>query len=209
MALLAGARRVIAVDIHQKQLSACKERVTRILSGLPEIERFATLKKDFSVAGKVPKDYVRKVHVVNASRVMHFMDEAETAIFLTNVHSMLTDGGYLFITVSMPTQAHEAPGVVYYSTTTTVQGVQVTGQSFARVTKEESRLMSPRFKREELRQRGSVAEVVMYQGRHLHTPDTLRAYLDPLFRIVDVTTINCGPGDDFISVIARKVPTPS
>lgn len=134
------------------------------------------------------------------------MDESETAIFLANAHSMLTDGGYLFITVSIPTQAYEVPGVVYYSTTTTLQNGK---QSFARVTKEESGLRSPRFKREQLRQSGSVAEIVMYQGRHFYTLDTLNIYLGSLFRIVDSTTINCGPGDDFISVIARKVPTPS
>lgn len=47
MALLAGARRVVAVDIHRKQLDACKERVSSILSGLPELRNFSIFKRDF------------------------------------------------------------------------------------------------------------------------------------------------------------------
>ncbi len=205
MALFAGARQVIAVDIHEKQLAACKARVSGILEGCVELSKFVTVKRDFSVAGKVPTQYVGKIQVINANKVLHFLDESETTTFLANAHSMLEDGGHLFVTVSMPTQAHETAGVVYYSKTTVIQNRQIKSQTFTAISKEDSGLISPRFKREVVRQSGNMAKVIMYQGRHFHTLETLQTYLSPLFEIVDSTTINCGVGNEFLSVIARKV----
>jgi SAM-dependent methyltransferase len=203
MARLSGAT-VIPVDIFPEQLAFLNSRAAPIFDKKPKDKVFITLNKDFSKVGSVDEKHVGKVNIINANKIMHFLDEQETINFIDNAYLMLSNNGLMFITVSTPEEAHQREGVSYTKRTINFNkelGTKSVGEE-EEITKEESLLGSLRNKREYINIPKSQS--YEYYGRHFHTIDTLRDYLSPKFDIVDYTNVRGVSEELFISIIAKK-----
>ncbi len=202
MAAISGAN-VIAVDILSSQIEQIKTYSEEILKDFGPY-RLRTFKRDFSKQNSVPDKYVGKIQIVNANKVMHFLDDQETKIFINNVSLMLEDNGLIFITVCTPEeeQKYQREGICYIKQTCPLNDKM----EFENVLKDSTPLVNLRGTEQfvDLSERGFL--YTKYYARHFYTKKTLRDYLGPQFDILDDIIVKSEFGEPFISVIARKLP---
>ncbi len=205
MAAISGAN-VIAVDIIPQQIEQLKNRSKEILKNLGNY-RLQTLERDFSKPGSVPEKYVGKIQIINANKIIHFLDDQETKDFINNASLMLSDNGFMFITACAPEQEHERAGVCYTKQTCSISDKANGEMKRENVSKEECPLQTLRHSAEFLsaNSEGGLLHTIYY-GRHFHTGDTLRDYLSLQFDVIDCAVVRSELNEPFISVIARKRP---
>ncbi|AIL12414.1 hypothetical protein IM40_00985 [Candidatus Paracaedimonas acanthamoebae] len=226
---------VIAVDIHERQLKELKafvlEKFKDIFPELTTSNKFGAFTRNFAdQTAEVPQKYKNKFEAVNLSRVLHFLNGEQTKTMLSNIATMMKEGGLLSLTVStikpgskeekwIDSQKNlglENPGLVYYDTIKRIRKHPILGrQDYALpgevnlVDRKECQLPDPGHKIEFAMETAAVNSVpaiihTLRQGRHYHTLESIKPFLDPYFVIKDHTIYDYDGEDIFLALIAER-----
>lgn len=153
--------------------------------------------------------------MLNANKVIHFFDPAQTRIFSERANSLLKKGGRLFLTCLTPSpgseiedfmrehEGEDLPGFVFYKLETMlIHGTQLGDSRMLEVRAPREGEESAHFFQEVLSDR-----VITDRVMHYHTLETLTKVLGDGFRILEamITTPDENHGTDhMISIVAEK-----
>lgn len=101
---LALGKKVTTIDIHRKQIGAFKQEVARVCGKLNLTPQISYRKGNLADPElKIPEDWHSRFSLVNANKVLHFLDPQETSTMIKNMALATKPGGYATLTFLTPT----------------------------------------------------------------------------------------------------------